>query len=401
VLSSATVFGAGTADAVVTAAGFSYQGSAWGTYANVGSVVTSGPSAVVGLGCTRLAGLHRTNSTAGVSVPPLVSTSTIATTADTFLTPMKSALTASTQGVSLLSGLITASVATAASSTSNSAGVFSVSSAGTSFTNLVVAGVSITALPAPNTRITLPGFGYVVLNEQVSRIGATSALLSINALRVFITTANPLGIAPNTNLLISHADSGLAGPVAGVLGGFAYGSTARVGSLITSGPSFLASMHCLGTGGAVGTNTGLGITIPSLLSTGTITDTVMGTVTAAAATGEATSTVQSANVLSGLVNATGVKADAHATTDSTTFTYTDTGTGFVTLSVAGFPAIDANVAPNTQLAIPGVGTLYLRRTIRSARSIEIRMIELVLTNVVSGLPVGTDLRVAVAAASAE
>src|SRR3989441_1997984 len=72
--------------------------------------------------------------------------------------------------VNLLNGLITASSLTAAvSSTSNGAQATS-NAFGSTLADLVVNGVQVTsgdATVAPNTRITLPGVGYVVLNEQL------------------------------------------------------------------------------------------------------------------------------------------------------------------------------------------------------------------------------------------
>ena len=130
----------------------------------------------------------------------------------------------------------------------------------------------------------------------------------------------------------------------------------------------------------------------SLLDTGTIRNTATGTVNARTADGETTSTVQSANVLDGLVTADVVKATAHATKNADgTFTFTGDAS-FATLSVAGFPKIGVDVATNTKLDV-GVGTLYLNRVIRDANSIEVRAIELVLDN-------GDRIQVAVAHASA-
>ena len=45
--------------------------------------------------------------------------------------------------------------------------------------NLVVAGVPITVLPAPNTSISLPGFGHVVLNEQITKMKSRSASFTV------------------------------------------------------------------------------------------------------------------------------------------------------------------------------------------------------------------------------
>jgi hypothetical protein len=382
------------------AARFSYTGYAYGTSANVGSLLKSGPSAPVALGCTADAGISRTNTTAGINLAPLARSGTVFTTAETLASPVQAKTTATTQEVSLLGGLVHATLIKASSSTTRTATGFAVSADGTTFTKLVVGNNVISANPAPNTRIDIGGFGYLIVNEQRSRVGAASASLTVNGLHLVVNTANPLGVAPNTHVIVSHAVSGLSAPVAGVLDGKAYGTKANVGRLIISGPTFQATMPCLGTNGRLRENTGAGVNIGTALQSGTIRNTVQGTVTASSATGETTSTVQAANVLNGLVSATVIKADAHASTNGSTFDFSDSGSTFASLSVNGHPEIDANVAPNTKVEVAGIGTLYLHRVIRTSNKIEVRMIELVLTNAVNGLPVGANVRVAVAEASA-
>lgn len=389
-----------SASVAAAAAQYAYQGSAYGTRVNVGQTVTSGPSAPVTLGCTTAAGVHKTNTVASVNASPVLTTGTVTTVADTFAAPIKARTSATVQNVNLLSGAITATEVRSQSSTSRTATGFQTSAAGTTFTSLVVLGVPITATPAPNTQITLPGFGYVVLNEQIENIKPGSANLTVNAIHVVINQANVLGIANGTNVIVAHAFSGLRGPIAGTLDGFAYGSSVKLGNIVTSGPSFRVIMPCLGTHGNLKTNTGVGISVPGVLVTGTIRNTAQGTVNASSATGETTSTVDSANVLAGLVQATVIKADAHASSDGTTFTFSDAGSSFGTLAVAGFPAIGADVARNTKLTIAGLGTLWLHRVVTTPNSIEVRMIELIVTqNNNQGLPVGSVIRVAVAHAS--
>ncbi|MDQ6696747.1 MAG: hypothetical protein M3Z46_04740, partial [Actinomycetota bacterium] len=117
------------------------------------------------------------------------------------------------------------------------------------------------------------------------------------------------------------------------------------------------------------------------------------------ASGQTTSTVAGANLVNGLITATVVKADAHATRTNGVTSLTDEGTGFGSITVNG--QVLLNVQPNTVRVIPGVGTLYLRREIRTANSIEIRMIELVVSpDNLFHLPAGVDLRVAVASVGA-
>lgn len=54
---------------------------------------------------------------------------------------------------------------------------------GTSFDGLVVAGVPYGASVPANTRVTLPGVGYAVLNEQ----SQTATGMTVNAIRVVRT----------------------------------------------------------------------------------------------------------------------------------------------------------------------------------------------------------------------
>ena len=79
--------------------------------------------------------------------------------------------------VNVLNGLITANAVLAMATTTGEGS----DGYGSSFANLVVNGVSVSA-PAANTRVDLPGVGYVVLNEQI----ATGSGLTVNMIHVFM-----------------------------------------------------------------------------------------------------------------------------------------------------------------------------------------------------------------------
>jgi hypothetical protein len=112
--------------------------------------------------------------------------------------------TASAASVNILNGLITADevVANVMSSVTGS-GAFS-NADGSTFTNLTVAGRSLSGdqALAPNTNISLPGVGYVVLNEQIpSGDGVTSSGLTVNMIHVYLQSltgggCTPLGCLP-------------------------------------------------------------------------------------------------------------------------------------------------------------------------------------------------------------
>jgi hypothetical protein len=105
-----------------------------------------------------------------------------------------------------------------------------------------------------------------------------------------------------------------------------------------------------------------------------------------------TNDINSANVLSGLVRAGGIHAEAEATSNGSTVHITTNGSRFTSLSVQGHPAVNASVDANTRLTIEGLGYVYLKRTIVSGATIQVRMIEVVVTEENSyGLPVGTQI----------
>jgi hypothetical protein len=105
-------------------------------------------------------------------------------------------------------------------STTSSLNGIAASSGDTQFTNLVINGNPITAHPAANTQITVPGVGYVVLNEQACAnptAGLCAATggetLSVNAIRVVVNVStNPLHLPVNAQIVVSNARSGVILP---------------------------------------------------------------------------------------------------------------------------------------------------------------------------------------------
>lgn len=385
------------AEAVSSAPG--YAGDAYGTTASIGTTVTSGKSALITFGCGTPSGFHKTNSVASVALGTTLSTGLVTTSADTTAGPVQTVTTATTENLSLLNGLVTATAVKSVSTVTQGTPGFLTSSDGTAVAGLKIAGLPVVVGAGPNTRVDVPGVGYLVLNEQTRFVGSRSATLTVNGLHLVVNQANLLGFAVGTDVLVSHARSSLTPPTSGFLSGISYGSQVKVGTLLSSGPSFPAYMPCGGTSGQVRSNTGAGINVPGVLTSGTIVDTALGSVSATTATGQMTSTVESANLLNGLVTATGIKAVANAARTGGVTALDDTGSTFASITVNGQSLVVADIAPNTQINVAGVGTLYLRRNIKTASQtqIEVRMIELVITQAgVAGLPVGSSVQVAVA-----
>ncbi len=392
-----------------TSSGFQFTADAYGTYANVDRVIIAGKTAVSSLGACGIVSppVHSQNTVVSADASPLFTTGVINTTADgtePVAGTLQSMATADVFDASLLitqlGGVITADEVKAVSTTTHDNSGFHTSADGSVLANLVVAGVPITVLPPPNTDIPLLGFGHVMLNEQITTIRSTSASFTVNMIHVFITQANVLNIPIGAQIIVSHASSGLTSGVQGTLDGVAYGTQATIAHLVTSGPSAKVTMGCLGTNGALKTKSIAQVQVPPLFSVGEVVDTALGTVNSTTVAGELTSTIQTVDVVSSLVTASLIKADAHASSTGGTLTFSDDGTMFVDLHVAGFPDINDDVPPNTRLSIAGLGTLWLHRVIHTSNSIEVRMIEVIVTETnIYGIQIGTDIRVAVAEAS--
>lgn len=386
---------------------FHYLGGAFGSVVRASSPFVTGAAAIsdstaqVVLGCTSETGLDRVNTVVSVNSPPRIVGGAMVTTAQTSATAgaVSTRTTARTTSVNLLNGVVTAEVARAVSTATHAGTGFELSGAGTSFENLVIQGrppQSVT--PGPNTEVELFGFGRAILNEQTSTVLATSAVLSVNAIHVFITVPNDLAIPVGTEIVVSHAKSGLAGPIPAVLGGQAYGTSVDVGETVDSGPSAHRVLPCQGTDGADRINSTTGVVIPDIATSASVTNTVRGTVDATSTRGRTESVTGAVDLLRGVVDATGVVAAANASTGVGGPTFTDDGSSFATLVVRGQPTIVATVPANTTVTLPGIGRLHLRRVIRSPNGIEVRMIQLVVTDASNpqGLPVGLDVRVGVA-----
>jgi hypothetical protein len=193
--------------------------------------------------------------------------------------------------VSLLAGLVSATAVKSVSTTSENPDThtFGVSAAGTVFTGLEVAGHPISGTPKANTKITLPGVGYVVLNQQVKQVSSATASLTVIAVHVYVTKGIK-GVTAGTQAVVAFATSRLSGPEYGLLSGLAYGANAHVAGTVIAGSLFPESLACRGTDGKTDTNSGAALKIPGILASGTVTDTAEGTVTATTASATVTST---------------------------------------------------------------------------------------------------------------
>lgn len=377
-----------------------FAGSAYGSYIfNTDKTLTSGPTANSSVACTGATGKTSTNTAAGINVPAVGTVGNAATSVKTLLTLTGKRIESrsTVNGTNLLGGLITAGAITSESTADkNTAGAFSGTNA-TTIANLKVLGLPVSASPAPNTVIDLNvplvgSVGKITLNGQIKKlVGGTTYQVTTTALRVEVLKAGLAGINAGTDIRIGVSSASLTPQQAGYLGGTGFSTRATLATgLVGSSPTALAYVGC--TSGTKTVNVA-GINIPLVASTGAASTTTTGVLTPNPKS-MVTNTISGLNVLNGVIQADAIKAETSATNPAAggTVSLSDTST-FTNLRITGLPNINASVAPNTVVKVPGLGTVTLHRVSKSSTTITVVMVDIVLSQALGTLPTGSRIQI--------
>jgi len=302
------------------------------------------------------------------------------------------------QGVSVLNGLIRANVVKAEANSSATSGGASSTENGSELAGLVVAGTPISVTPAPNTKITLPGIGYVTLNEVNGPFNGTSQThISVNMIHVVVNTANTLGIKLGTNIIVASATSLFTpAPAPFKESATAYSLLANgyAGNInASSGPWAITGIDC-----RVGSSSNRLLSASTPVgNVGTMVNTVSTTNTVTTSSAQAGSNTATVNLLKSLITASTINTTAKVLRSGAAFTHTGS-TQFLALKIAG-ASIAASVPPNTRVNLPGLGYVILNDQLASNTSTsayeEVNGLLLVVTTANSyNLPVGARIVVA-------
>jgi len=162
----------------------SAEGQAYGVAVNTNTVNQKLASVVLPAGEAMAS-----NQNQSVSVPGLVTAQDLfaIVTGDADPVDGSNAVSSATLGaVQLLNGLITTDGVVAIASSTVGDNAVGSNAEGSSLSNLVVGGTEVSD-PAPNTRMSLPGVGYVILNEQrPTGDGVTTSGLTVNMIHVVL-----------------------------------------------------------------------------------------------------------------------------------------------------------------------------------------------------------------------
>jgi hypothetical protein len=156
-----------------------------------------------------------------------------------------------------------------------------------------------------------------------------------------------LNLPVGTQVIVAHAQSSTLANAA-LISGFGYGSSVAAAGVLDAGRTAVVVLNCSGVDEDE-TNSTAGVNVPGVLTTGVVHTSAHESVTSSSAAGDITASVAGLNLLTGLVTATTITADAGVSASGSNITLSDSGSIFVDLTVAGHPEVGANPAPNTRV----------------------------------------------------
>lgn len=75
--------------------------------------------------------------------------------------------------------------------------------------NFTINGQPVRQSPPANTRITLPGIGYLILNEQYQNVSSSGVVAGVIGLDIYITQANVPGLPLGSRIIVGYAGAGI------------------------------------------------------------------------------------------------------------------------------------------------------------------------------------------------
>ena len=366
-----------------------FGGQAYGSVVAVGGTATSGHTAY-GTLCTTSLGVTHTKTTGSVNAGALGTIGAVTTKVYSTHSgaTVKSVATSQTAGATMLGGTLGLGLITTTAVMARTGSTY------TGTTSTHIGGLTIAGVPVPVDATALdqsfsvvPGV-TLLINHQSSYTKYGAKVISVTGVRLTITSANLLGLGTGS-VVIGVAVASLHLPTHHLPYGSASGTTIQLGSTLKSGPTSPVYLPCGGSSGATRSNTAATLSVPSALSVGAVDTHAKSTDSATETAARTWSTIDSAVVLGGVVRVSGITAQAKAVRKNHGPVFrTSAGTTIGKLKVNGH-YLPVKVPENTKIAIPGVGTLYLYRVLKTSTGLHVIALELVLSQAMDGLAKGT------------
>lgn len=353
------------------------SGSAYGlsvTAANGATAISGGPFGAVSTVCSPYPvnqenTLLRLNLLRGlIASTTLRDKLTFARTDDTSAVVATSTIERLTIGQSLLGPLIEVGGLRAFASSSARAAAATSTTAASSFGRIRIAGLRLPLRIRPNTRISLPGLGRIVLNEQITRnLNPATTYAEVNMLDITLSVGNILRLAAGTRIIVGHASSidrivsvlaSMQAHAFGLYTSLGVGNLARV----RLGPLPDTKIGCLDGSSSA---SAVDLRVSSLINGGVVQTRASGAILGSTVTVNSAEKITNLSLLGGLIRAGLLQEQANAVYDG------KRGIGFGRFDALGLSIAGVTIQPdvrrtNDRFPLPGLGYVVVNEVVPSS-----------------------------------
>jgi hypothetical protein len=346
---------------------FGYSGYAFGTDVKTG-IANSGPQVVSQISCTTDSSRADKNDLATANVNDQAIARTVTTDTHAFNDGRGNGVTSNATAADIKLGSLLSLTGAKTTTTAwyKNGNLYYTGS--TTFASVKIGNLSVPNLlkAKPNTKVAIPGLGYIVLN-RVGGVKTSSGIYSYAQAVVLHATVKNQYIPEGVDVAVLKTRAEITKPAIAMVIGDAYGTKANVDKLVTSGPTSYQAT-CQGTEGKTIRNAVAEVVIPKVAYVGAVYTTKYGVVGADKASVNFTSHVAGVKVGNLSIGAIESSASAWKTKDGKIGLASDSKVVSVTV---GKKVYTVPNKPNQTLEIPGIAKLTFNQVLRQSRYISV------------------------------
>ncbi|TDO34378.1 hypothetical protein EV643_12772 [Kribbella sp. VKM Ac-2527] len=346
---------------------FGYSGYAFGTDVQTG-LANSGPQVISQISCTTDPSRQSRNDLATANVNNQAIAKTVTTDTHAFNNKYGNGVTSNATAADIrVGGLLSLTGAkTTTTAWYKNGNLYYTGS--TTFAAVKIGGIPVPSLlkAKPNTKVAIPGLGYIVLN-RVGGVKTSTGIYSYAQAVVLHATVKNKYIPQGVDVAVLKTRAEITKPATAMVMGDAYGTKANVDKLVVSGPTSYQAT-CQGTEGktvrvAVGE-----VVIPKVAYVGAVYTTKNGIVGADKSAVKFTSHVAGVKVGNLSIGAIESSAFAWKTKDGKFGTHSSSSIASIKV---GKKVYNVPTEPNTTLEIPGIATLTFNEVVKQSRYVSV------------------------------
>lgn len=346
---------------------FGYSGYAFGTDVQSG-LANSGPQVVSQFSCTTDATRSDTNDLAAANVNDHAIARTVRTDTRAFNDKRGTGVTSTATAVDIKLGSLLRLTGVKTTTTSVYKNGNLSYTGNTTFAGVKIGDVSVPSLRKPewNTKVAVPGLGYMVLN-RVGGVKTSAGIYSYAQAVVLHATVKNRYIPEGVDVVVLKTRAEITKPATAMVIGDAYGTEVRVDKLLKSGKTSYQAT-CQGTEGKTIRRSIGELEIPKVASVGAVTTTKNGYMNLNKSAVHFTSSVAGVKVGSLSVGAVESSAAAWKTKDGKVGLNSSSNVASIRVGKKSYPVPSE---PNTTLDIPGVAKLTFNQVVKQSRYISV------------------------------